>query len=512
MNKSCLFFHIFSTLLVLSLVSSCSLVNRNSQKLKKGILYLEKWNPEHDMPVKLSGEWGFVWNQFLDPSLNTHAIRTIIQNNPHLSSYVKVPSHWTSYRINGIYPKGEGYSTFYLEVYLDKEYDNLALSFYKIHTSFQCYVNGQLVASAGKAEKTLLSTIPQYLPQIVKINKANKLNIIIHVSNFDHIYGGISYSILLGDENRLIKTRESKINLDLIIFGFIIIMGIVHGIQYMFQKKDISLLMFFLFCCSISLRAITTDELYYFQPLFNINWSILKKIEALSFFIAGPIVLSYIYSIFQPQKHKKVIKYILLTTLIVNIIVIFTPLRVYGHLIKPYQVLTILLLFYCLYIVCNALLKKQRYTLIFLIGLLLFTLTAINDILYNIKVVDTAFISHIGFMSVIICQTIYISKRNAYISELINTFITTGNVYISNQIFRNKLTPREKEILSYIILGKDSKNIASNLNISVKTVENHTYNLFQKLGIHSRYEIFSRFQNKVAENVQRSMHFLIKNG
>ncbi|MCT4599975.1 MAG: helix-turn-helix transcriptional regulator [Marinifilaceae bacterium] len=47
------------------------------------------------------------------------------------------------------------------------------------------------------------------------------------------------------------------------------------------------------------------------------------------------------------------------------------------------------------------------------------------------------------------------------------------------------LTPREKEILSYIANGYLNKEIANKLNISVYTVINHRKNLTDKLGIKS---------------------------
>ena len=50
------------------------------------------------------------------------------------------------------------------------------------------------------------------------------------------------------------------------------------------------------------------------------------------------------------------------------------------------------------------------------------------------------------------------------------------------------LTKREIEILNMIGAGKSNKEIAQELFISYKTVKNHVYNLFTKLGIHTRAE------------------------
>jgi len=50
------------------------------------------------------------------------------------------------------------------------------------------------------------------------------------------------------------------------------------------------------------------------------------------------------------------------------------------------------------------------------------------------------------------------------------------------------LTKREMEILNLIGAGKSNKEIADELFISYKTAKNHVYNLFTKLGIHTRAE------------------------
>ncbi len=50
----------------------------------------------------------------------------------------------------------------------------------------------------------------------------------------------------------------------------------------------------------------------------------------------------------------------------------------------------------------------------------------------------------------------------------------------------NLLTKREKEIFNLLIRTKTTKEIASILRISEKTVRNHISNVIQKLGVTSR--------------------------
>lgn len=50
----------------------------------------------------------------------------------------------------------------------------------------------------------------------------------------------------------------------------------------------------------------------------------------------------------------------------------------------------------------------------------------------------------------------------------------------------NILTSREKEIFTLLIDNYSTKDIASKLNISEKTVRNHISNVMQKLGVNGR--------------------------
>lgn len=51
---------------------------------------------------------------------------------------------------------------------------------------------------------------------------------------------------------------------------------------------------------------------------------------------------------------------------------------------------------------------------------------------------------------------------------------------------KNMLTKREEEIFDLLMLGKTTKEIATFLGISEKTVRNHISNTIQKLGVKDR--------------------------
>ena len=57
------------------------------------------------------------------------------------------------------------------------------------------------------------------------------------------------------------------------------------------------------------------------------------------------------------------------------------------------------------------------------------------------------------------------------------------------QLRFSSLTRREKEILKYLAEGSSVKDVAAKLNLSVKTIEAHKFNLMRKLSIHNKVEL-----------------------
>jgi len=99
----------------------------------------------------------------------------------------------------------------------------------------------------------------------------------------------------------------------------------------------------------------------------------------------------------------------------------------------------------------------------------------------------------------------YIPKRAAP-DDLVSAVrvVNGGNVFLHATLARHlmrdvvsqpahspgdDLTPREREVLTYIAEGSTNREIAEALVISVKTVDRHRENIMQKLNIHSRVEL-----------------------
>lgn len=59
------------------------------------------------------------------------------------------------------------------------------------------------------------------------------------------------------------------------------------------------------------------------------------------------------------------------------------------------------------------------------------------------------------------------------------------------------ITPRELEVISYLVKGLSTKKIAENMFISSGTTKNHILNILKKTNTHSRGELVAKYNNSL---------------
>jgi len=95
-----------------------------------------------------------------------------------------------------------------------------------------------------------------------------------------------------------------------------------------------------------------------------------------------------------------------------------------------------------------------------------------------------------------------VQKGDTYLSPVVLKTVVGGYVKNSNrpQTSYDRLSVREREILKLLAEGLSVKEIAVRLNVSVKTVDVHKYNLMKKIGVHDRSELIKyAIQKKLIE-------------
>lgn len=99
----------------------------------------------------------------------------------------------------------------------------------------------------------------------------------------------------------------------------------------------------------------------------------------------------------------------------------------------------------------------------------------------------SAYVSKSSDSNVLIQAVNAASKGLNFIDPYLSTLlVTTNNVY-------DLLSKREREVLKYIQLGFSNSQIAANMNITERTVENHLSTIYSKTGTENKTELVEMF-------------------
>jgi PAS domain S-box-containing protein len=392
---------------LLLFTSACRFIHdgKTPPKAVKGILDLTHWDFEKDGPVDLHGEYEFHWEQHLQPS-------DFSNPSDQTQSFINVPGFWSKQRLEGRKLPGQGYATYRLRVLLNGAQQSLALRFQDMGTAYRVYVNGKVLDSVGVPGKDRESTVPRYFPQVLGINEsADRLDILFHVSNFHHRRGGAWEPIQLGQEGQLRGLRERRVGIDLFLFGSIFVMALYHFGLFFLRKEDRSPLYFGLFCFVVAVRLLTTGERYLTHIFPDISWGLLVKLEYLSMCLAVPSFALFMQSLFSNEFSRLFLRFIGAASVSVSLVVLFTPGRVFSHLLPVCQGLILLTFLYGLYVLVLALKHKRAGVSIFLAGFVIMSLATINDIIHVEMMIQTGYLAAFGFFVFIFSQASLLSLR-----------------------------------------------------------------------------------------------------
>ena len=393
--------------LIFLLSSTCqtTLADRQPPEAVKGILDLSGWDLKENGPVALRGEYEFYWMQHVMPAEFPKTAQ------PRKSGYIRVPGYWNSFKMNGEKLPGEGYATYRLTIVLKEPETLLALKFLEMSTAFDIYVDEEKIISVGSTGLTPETTLPRFQPAVVDFQADRKIiTLIFHVSNFHHRRGGAWEVVKFGREDDIRKLFENSLSIDLFLFGCIFIMGLHHLGLYLLRAKDRSPLFFCIICFLIAMRLLTTGERYLVHLFPQIDWELMIKLEYLSFYLAIPVFAQFMQSLF-PDFSKWVLNLVILVGSIVSALVIFAPARIFSHTLPLYEVMTVVVFIYGLYVLIVSMIRKNAEAFVFFVGFLVLSFTVINDILHVERIIQTEFMAPFGLFIFILFQAFLLSFR-----------------------------------------------------------------------------------------------------
>jgi len=388
-------------------LSLSSLDGGNVPSAKNGILDLRDYN-FNSGSIALQGEWKFYWKKFIAPELFKDDYASLKGKD------VEVHNVWNSYIINGKDLSGIGFATYHLKILLDHSQENLTLEIVDVGTAYKVFIDGKLSASSGTISQNEKDSIAKLQPLRVDLPKTRgSIDIVFHISNFHYSKGGIWHPITLGRKSVIHKNNIYEMILSFFLAGCLLIIGIYHIIVFLFRKKERQFLYFGILCIVIIFRILTTTYRNILVIFPDLTHELIIKTEYLTFYMGMAITALVFYSLFKDEFKYIVLKIIFIIAGLFSMVVLFTPAKIYTHTVTVYQIITLLIILYLIYVMILSVKRKKEGALIILLGSTFGFLTVVNDILFAQKIITTFNMAPVGLIVLILSQAAVISKRFA---------------------------------------------------------------------------------------------------
>ena len=373
----------------------------------QGVLDLTGWDFQEEGSVDLNGEWEFYWQHLLSPEdLSAASPRP-------MTGFFTIPGLWSGREVDGNKLPGDGYATFRLRVKIRPGPPPLAIRILDESSAYRLWANGRQIAANGVVGTSRATTKPQYLLRIAPLppSGGETLDLVLQVANFSHSKGGIWTPVTLGVAQELSRTQELKWGLDLFLFGSLLIMGAYHVCLYLLRRKDPSIVYFGLFCLLIALRTVFTENrfLTYLFPQFP--WELVFKGELLTVHLSFLLLLLFIQALYPAECSRLVMRLLQGICLACGLVTLVTYAKISSLLVAPFHPVLVIILGYIVVVLVKAIQRRRSGAATILIGLLVFFLTVINDILHNHFVLATPYIAPFGFLFLVGSQSLALARR-----------------------------------------------------------------------------------------------------
>ncbi|MFA5669019.1 MAG: ATP-binding protein [Balneolaceae bacterium] len=368
---------------------------------EKGIIDLRTINFEDFETLALKGDWEFYWNELIEPS----GISSISNR-----AYTYFPDLWN----NNDAASSFGYATYALTILLPKSYPELALSIPDLYTSYNLYINNELIASNGKVAKTRSEYVPKWLPTTVSLSKFSQteLHLTLQVANFDHFKGGGRLPINLGLEKDLARIRDLKLGYAFTLTGSLIMGGLFFLGLYLFGRNEKPILYFSLFCLTYSYRIIGTGLYPLHLLLIDIPWIYTIRAEYLALYISPVFFGLFLKHQYPKESSIIVIRIFHSIFLLLSLVSLILPPYYFTQYITYFFIIGPIYIVYATWVFTLAVINKRQGSIYAISsGVVLFCLFILNLLEYYVIVKENLLISLVGYLSFFFLQSLILSER-----------------------------------------------------------------------------------------------------
>jgi len=384
-----------------------SVTAKDSPEAIKGVLDLRDYNFFEEGILDVKGEWLFYWEEVIEPSALSDADATVIP----------VPSSWKSLSdlIPGIESKGFG--TYNLKILMPDNVQRLAFRFTGVYSGSGYYINGKNIGFNGFPGTNKYQSVFSSRPSLHTCSIDDSIvELVVHVSNFDHKLGGIRGGMEIGFPMQVMSERADRQSFEYFLLGAFLFAGFFFLGMFLIHA-DLDKLYFSLICLIMTIRIIFLSE----GGDLNFDWmngTAYIRMNYLTFSLLVPLFIVMIRYVYPHEFPKTLFKIFIWVCIFMIIIVIITPISFFTGALVYYAIFFIFISLTLITVLMRAWMRGRAFALGFAVGIFIIIAGSLNDVLYYFDLISTAKLSYFTtFVYLLVYAIIFSLKSNEMVQQ-----------------------------------------------------------------------------------------------
>lgn len=407
MKKTICLGYLFCVLVCLPLLSGCSR-EKVPPTAVQGVLDLTAWDFGRDGNVPLRGQWELYWGKLLEPDSFTSG------ELPEKTGYSDLSRGWEDYRIDGEKLPGRGFATFRLLVKISPNNGLKSLKIYEVCSVCDIWVNGRRLASSGQIGTTGKSerpTRPLLLP--VFMTEKRSIEIVVQISNFHYPAAGVY--LRFGTAANTLEMQRRQWILSSLLTGSLFIIGFIHLAFFLLRREDRTNLFFSLICLAWGTNNLFSNAGGWLMATLipSLPWSVAIGFDTASYVLSVPLILMFYHETFPQARSRIWLRFYQIVGGAFGLMVILSPSYFYTRFVPFYHFVSFSALAYLFYMYVKDLVKKREETIFLVPGYAILIVCAINDLLHDLKIIQTTYIVSWSIFFFILSYSFLLSFRSS---------------------------------------------------------------------------------------------------
>ncbi len=272
-------------------------------------------------------------------------------------------------------------------------------------TAYEVFADGISIAKQGEPNTSPSDTVPASKVQAAYFKAQDtQSHIVIHVATKDSHLVGMWQKTLFGPMDQVFQYALKVRQADTFMIGAIFMMTVYFWLVFMIMRQDTAILYFSLVCTTVLVKAMYSGQQLGFEnyPIIEYDFGLRLAYAMVPLIVVT--VVAFIGKVFKdifPVLFRRVCNWL---SAIQVLVIMVTAQAFYQETFIFFQGFILVVALMLLFWLIKAVYKGREGSFVYLSGYVVFLVTALNDILYSMLIIQTGYYLSFGLFILILSQ------------------------------------------------------------------------------------------------------------